>query len=130
MRMLSDEQIRRESISRFYLSRRSEGEKDRLMAEILERFSEPGNRFPPERMDEMYLLIRKLRDCAYIGCGVDGSLDETFRTTDSGMAYLRSLKKIINRCCIEVGYLVSIRVSDRSSIQGDGCSCRFFIWNI
>lgn len=113
--MLSNEQIRRESLSRFYLSQRSDEEKDMLMMEILERFSEPGNRFPPERMDELYLLIRKLRDCAYIGCGVDGALDETYRTTDSGMAYLRSLRKVIGRCRSGDGFSASIRVSDRSS---------------
>ena len=109
--MLSDEQIRRESESRFYLSRRSEEEKDRLMMEILERFSEPNNKFPPERMDELYLLIRKLKDCAYIRCGVDGSLDETYKTTDSGKAYLKSLQNVVNRCCSGDGCLTFIRVS-------------------
>ena len=50
--MLSDEQIRRESRSRIYLSQKSEDEKDRLEMEILERFSKPNNRFPPEQMDD------------------------------------------------------------------------------
>ncbi len=100
---LSNEQIRRKSESRFYLSQRSEEEKDRLMMEILERFSEPGNMSPPERMDEQYLLIRKFKDCAYIRYGVDGSLDETYKTTDSGKAYLRSFKNVIDRCCSEDG---------------------------
>ena len=96
--MLSDEQIRRESRSRIYLSQKSEDEKDRFEMEILERFSKPNNRFPPEQMDDLCLLIRKLRDCAYIRCGVNKDLEETYKTTDSGMDYLRRLGRVVNRC--------------------------------
>lgn len=96
--MLSDEQIRRESTSRIYLSQRTEEEKDRLEMEILERFSIPGNTFQPGRMDDMHLLITKLRDCGFISCGIDGSLERTYRTTEPGMARLRLLQKTMDRC--------------------------------
>lgn len=95
--MLSDEQIRRESRSRIYLSQKTEDEKDELEMKILERFSKPNNTFQPEQMDNMYLLIRKLKDCAYIRCGVNENLEETYKTTDSGMAYLKLLQKVVNR---------------------------------
>lgn len=49
-------------------------------------------------MDDLYLLIRKLRDCAYIRCGVNKDLEETYKTTDSGMDYLRRLERVVNRC--------------------------------
>ncbi len=98
VKMLSDEQIRRESVSRIYLSQRTEEEKERLEMEILEGFSEPGNMFRPDQMDDMYLLIRKLRDCGYIKCGVDRSLEQTYRTTDPGMARLKLLRRMIGRC--------------------------------
>lgn len=90
--MLSYEQIRRESWSRIYLGQRTEEEKTRLEMEILEYLSEPNGGFEEERMDELYLLIRKLGDCAYIGCGIDADLRETYRTTDPGRAYLESLR--------------------------------------
>lgn len=109
--MLSDEQIRCESVSRIFLSQRSEEEKERLEMEILERFSTPNNRFPPEQMDRLYLLIRKLKDCAYIRCGVNSNLEETYKTTDSGMAYLRMLRKVVNRCNSRDGCLTYIRAS-------------------
>lgn len=93
--MLSNGQIRRESKSRIFLSQRTEDEKDRLEMEILEYLSEPNRGFDDERMDDLYLLIRKLGDCAYIGCGVDADLKETYRTTDSGKAYLERLRNHI-----------------------------------
>ena len=95
--MLSDEQIRRESKSRIYLSQKTEEEKDRLEREILECFSETDREFKEEKMDDLYLLIRKLKDCAYIRCGIDANLKETYKTTDSGKARLKILRKVVNR---------------------------------
>ena len=110
--MLSDEQIGRESKSRIYLSKRSEEEKERLEMEILEKFSNPGNKFQPEQMDNLYLLIRKLKDCSYIRCGINKNLEETYKTTDSGMAYLKSLQKVVNRCGFGDGHLICIQALD------------------
>lgn len=95
--MLSDEQIRREAVSRIFLSQRSEEEKDRLEAEVLEMFTTPGNDFSPSEMDEYHLLITRLTDCGYIGCGVDRNLEETYKTTDSGRRHLAYLREMLGR---------------------------------
>ena len=95
--MLSDEQIRREAVSRIFLSQRSEEEKSRLEAEILEKFTTPGNGFSPSEMDEHHLLITRLADCGYIGFGVDRNLEETYRTTDSGRKHLAYLREMLGR---------------------------------
>ena len=95
--MLSDARIRRESASRLFLSKLSEDEKTELEIEILGRFSEPGGGFPLERMDGLHLLIRRLGDCGYLRCGVNGDLEETYGITESGMAHLRYLKSAVNR---------------------------------
>lgn len=92
--MLSVKQISRESKSRIYLSQKSQEEKDVLMAQILVEFSKNDGGFPSDRMDELYLLIRKLKDCAYLRCGVDSALRETYRTTDSGKVFLKSLQRV------------------------------------
>lgn len=92
---MDESTIRKCARSRVFLSQRTEDEKDRLEMEILEYLSEPNKGFDDERMDDLYLLIRKLGDCAYIGCGVDADLRETYRTTDSGKAYLERLRNHI-----------------------------------
>ena len=95
--MLSNEQIRCESKSRIYLSQRTEEEKDRLEKEILDCFSKPNGKFEEEKMDDLYLLIRKLIDCAYIRCSIDSNLRVTYKTTDSGKARLKVLRNVVNR---------------------------------
>lgn len=105
---MSDEQIRREAVSRIFLSQRSEEEKDRLEAEILEMFTTPGNGFSPSEMDEYHLLITRLADCGYIGCGMDWNLEETYRTTDSGRGHLTHLREMLGRTCLSDPIIIAM----------------------